>query len=69
MVEIDKAVLGQSLKEHPELLTQLSELLAQRQLHTRDAFADGESAAAGQPVRESSSATNFVHKLRAFFQL
>lgn len=69
VVEIDKAVLGQSLKEHPELLTQLSELLAQRQLNTRDAFAAGESAAAGQAVCDSSSATSFVHKLRAFFEL
>src|SRR5207302_1793413 len=40
VVEIDKAVLGQSLKEHPELLAQLSGLLAQRQLNTQDAFAD-----------------------------
>lgn len=68
VVEIDKSVLGQSLKENPELLAQLSELLAQRQLENRDTFA-GQTAVAAQSERHSSTATTFVHKLRSFFQL
>jgi small-conductance mechanosensitive channel/CRP-like cAMP-binding protein len=69
VVEIDKAVLGQSLKESPELLAQLSELLAQRQLNTQDAFAAEQSTAAGRPAREAGSANNLAQKLRAFFEL
>src|SRR6266567_1745337 len=67
VVEIDKAVLGQSLKENPSLLAQLSELLAQRQLKTEDAFPPGTPAAGGPG--QTQSAANFVHKLRAFFEL
>jgi len=69
LVEIDKAVIGQSLKENPSLLAQLSELLARRQLQSEDAFAAREPAPPGQAARQSHYAANFVHRLRAFFEL
>jgi len=68
VVEIDKAVLGQSLKENPELLTQLSSLLARRQLET-----EGVLAAAAQDAeikqRQTEYAETFADKLRRFFEL
>ena len=69
LVEIDKAVIGQSLKENPSLLAQLSELLARRQLQTEDAFAGVSSTTAGQDARQKRYAANFVDRLRAFFEL
>jgi CRP-like cAMP-binding protein len=69
LVEIDKAAIAQSLKESPNLLAQLSELLARRQLHSEDAFAGRETAAPGQAARQSRYAANFVNRLRSFFEL
>jgi CRP-like cAMP-binding protein len=66
VVEIDKAVLGESLKANPGLLAQLSELLAQRQLKTEDAFASNKPAELALQTRYTAG---FVAKLRAFFEL
>ena len=68
LVEIDKDVLGQSLKENPNLLAHLSELLAQRQLQTEDAFASSQPTAA-LDARQRHYAAGFVKKLRSFFEL
>lgn len=67
LVEIDRAVLGQSLKENPGLLAQLSELLAQRQLKNEDAFAARNQTA--KQDQQSRYTAGFVDKLRAFFEL
>jgi small-conductance mechanosensitive channel len=69
VVEIDKAVLGQSLKENPGLLAQLSQLLAQRQLQTEDAFANDRRAADDTDTKQIRYATAFVNRLRSFFEL
>jgi small-conductance mechanosensitive channel/CRP-like cAMP-binding protein len=67
VVEIGKTVLAQSLKENPGLLSQLSELLAQRQLSNEGAFATGRPVEAA--ARQSKYAAGFVDKLRRFFEL
>jgi CRP-like cAMP-binding protein len=69
LVEIDKTVIAQSLKENPDLLAQLSELLARRQLHTEDAFAGRGPATPTQAARQRRYAAIFVDRLRSFFQL
>jgi len=69
LVEIDKAVIAQSLTENPDLLAHLSELLARRQLQTEDAFTAGEATASAQASRQSRLTANFVNRLRAFFEL
>lgn len=69
VVEIDKAVLGQSLKENPSLLAQLSELLARRQLQTEGSFASGRPTDPSQAARQTRYAASFVNKLRAFLEL
>ncbi len=68
LVEIGKTVLGRSLKENPELLKQLSELLARRQVENETILATkgSEKAAEGNQQRY---AANFVDKLRSFFEL
>src|SRR5581483_742959 len=69
VVEIDKAVLGQSLKQNPGLLAQLSELLAQRQLQTEDAFAESGPLVRNQEARQSRYAASFIQRIGAFFEL
>lgn len=68
VVEISKAVLATSLKEHPELMEKLSELLAKRQMAT-----EGIVSASEQPhvteARQSEYQSCALDKLRAFFQL
>ena len=68
VVEIEKNVLAQSLKENPNLLEHLSKLLAQRQLQTEDAFASRTSMAT-EPDRTNQYTAGFLTKLRAFFEL
>jgi len=68
VVEIDKAVLARTLKESPELLTQLGGLLAERQMQT-----EGIRAAAAQDTelakRQTEYADTFANKLRRFFEI
>jgi small-conductance mechanosensitive channel/CRP-like cAMP-binding protein len=68
VVEIDKPVLARSLKEHPELLAQLSELLAKRKLETEGAFV-AEGTGDTEQVRQTKYAQGFLARLKAFFEL
>ena len=68
VVEIGKPVLARSLKENPDLLATLSELLAKRQLDT-----EGIVAANTKPgvvaAKRAEYAHGFLDKLRVFFEL
>jgi small-conductance mechanosensitive channel/CRP-like cAMP-binding protein len=68
VVEIGKSVLAHSLKENPQLLTQLGALLAKRQMET-----EGIVAANTRPsIVESKTeeyANTFTDKLKKFFEL
>ena len=68
VVEIGKAVLARSLKENPELLAQLSELLARRQLETEGALAAGKKDGVAQ-IQQTKYTDSFLDKLRTFFEL
>ena len=68
VVEIGKAVLAQSLKENPDLLAQLSALLAQRQLETEGVLAAWKQGGAAQ-AQQTRYTAGFVDKLRRFFEL
>ncbi|HVM49046.1 MAG TPA: mechanosensitive ion channel family protein [Candidatus Acidoferrum sp.] len=68
VVEIGKAVLARSLKENPELVAQLSELLARRQLETEGALAAGRKDGGGEG-QQSKYTDSFLDKLRTFFEL
>jgi CRP-like cAMP-binding protein len=67
-VEIGKPVLANSLRENPELLTKLSELLARRQMET-----EGILAAHTLPevvaAKKTEYQATFVGKLSKFFEL
>ena len=67
-VEIGKTVLARSLKEHPKLLEQLSELLAKRQMETEGVRAAGTRQDADEETK-THYAAGFLAKLRAFFEL
>lgn len=55
VVEIGKEVLARSLKENPELLARLSDLLARRQMETEGVLADRKERRPGRnaadPIR------------------
>ncbi|MBI3849384.1 MAG: mechanosensitive ion channel [Verrucomicrobia bacterium] len=68
VVEIGKPVLANSLKQQPELLNKLSELLARRQLETEGILAENTSRKA-IAARQTEYAVTFLDKLRTFFEL
>ncbi len=67
VLEISKPVMAQLIRESPECVTQLSDLLARRKMETdglvRDATRDGED----DQTREYRA--NFLRRLRGFFEL
>jgi small-conductance mechanosensitive channel/CRP-like cAMP-binding protein len=67
-VEIGKPVLARSLKENPDLLNKLSELLAQRQLENEGALATGAPAAETHGIQSAYKA-GFLRRLRRFLEL
>jgi hypothetical protein len=68
VVEIGKSILAAKLKENPELLAKLSEMLARRQLET-----DGILAAHAQTsvlkAKQTEYQASFLDKLRKCFEL
>ena len=68
VVEIGKPILANSLKENPELLSRLSELLAQRQLETEGIVAANTSNTALE-ARQTQYEASFADRLKSFFQL
>ncbi len=68
VVEIGKTVLARSLKENPELLAKLSELLAKRQMDTEGVVA-ANCAPGVVEARRAEYAHTFLDKLRVFFEL
>jgi CRP-like cAMP-binding protein len=68
VVEIARPVLAKSLKQSPELLKELSQLLAKRQMENDGALA-AETTETGLKARETKIAAGFLDKLRSFFEL
>lgn len=68
VVEIARPVLAKSLKQNPELLKELSQLLAKRQMENDGALA-AEITETGLKARETRYAAGFLDKLRSFFEL
>ena len=66
--EIGKPVLAKSLKENPDLLSKLSELLARRQMETEGILAANTKPTVVEAKRTEYT-NGFVSKLRVFFQL
>jgi CRP-like cAMP-binding protein len=68
VVEITKEVLAKSLQENPELLDQLSKLLARRQMETEGILASEKSSDQIQ-AQQSKYAATFLDRLHSFFEL
>ena len=68
VVEIGKEILANSLKENPELLNKLSELLARRQMETEGILA-AKTETSLVRARQTEYQATFVGRLRKFFEL
>ncbi|MGI9114298.1 MAG: mechanosensitive ion channel domain-containing protein [Chthoniobacterales bacterium] len=68
VLEISKPVMGEVIRQSPECLTQLSELLARRKLETEGIIRD-KSASDGAREKEREYSASFLHRLRSFFEL
>jgi CRP-like cAMP-binding protein len=68
VVEIGKVVLSCSLRDHPELLSKLSELLARRQVETEGILATQTQHREAE-ARQTQYAASILDRLRSFFEL
>jgi small-conductance mechanosensitive channel len=68
VVEIDKTGLAAVLKERPELMTTLSELLAKRRMENEGILAEAASRHVAM-TRQQEYATTFLAKLKSYFEL
>ncbi len=68
VVEIDKPSLAAVLKEQPELLATLSDLLARRRLENEGRLAEN-AGRHGTQAKHEEYATTFFTKLKSFFEL
>lgn len=67
VVEIGKVVLQKSLKDNPQLVTQLGELLAKRKMETEGILENTPKTALIQKQKQYTE--GFLSKLRQFFEL
>ncbi|MBV9008425.1 MAG: mechanosensitive ion channel [Verrucomicrobia bacterium] len=67
VLEISKPVMGEVIRQSPDCLTQLSELLATRRLETEGVMKDAAGAKSSDKEHEYSA--SFLSRLRAFFEL
>jgi len=69
VMEISKDVMGKVIRESPDCLRQLSELLAKRKMHTDGVIKDLGSASDDQIAKEREYTANFLKRLKTFFAL
>jgi small-conductance mechanosensitive channel/CRP-like cAMP-binding protein len=68
VLEISKPVMAEVIRQSPDCLNQLSELLAQRRLETEGIVKDATQAQA-ETEKEREYRATFLRRLRAFFEL
>ncbi len=68
VLEIDKPVMGEVIRQSPECLEQLSELLARRKLETEGIVKDAAQAGSTR-IKEQEYSASFLSRLRAIFEL
>ena len=68
VMEINKDVMGQIVRESPDCLRQLSEILARRKMETEGVLKDA-SLSGAQAAKETEYRATFLRRLRAFFEL
>ena len=67
VLEIGKPTMAALLRDSPECVNQLSELLARRKMETEGIMKDASQADEGEQGRQYRA--NFLRRLRGFFEL
>ena len=68
VLEISKPVMGEVIRQSPECLNQLSELLAKRKMETEGIIKDAHLAQ-NEAAKQSEYSATFLRRLRTFFEL
>jgi small-conductance mechanosensitive channel/CRP-like cAMP-binding protein len=69
VMEIGKGVMGEVIRESPDCLKQLSELLAQRKMKTEGILKDAATTSADRDAKQREYTANFLDRLKTFFAL
>ncbi len=69
VMEISKDVMGEVIRESPDCLKQLSELLAKRKLETEGILKDVATSSADQAAKQREYTATFLRRLKTFFAL
>jgi small-conductance mechanosensitive channel/CRP-like cAMP-binding protein len=69
VMEIGKEVMGEVVRESPDCLKQLSELLARRRMETEGILKDAGTSKVDQAAMHREYTANFLNRLKTFFQL
>jgi small-conductance mechanosensitive channel/CRP-like cAMP-binding protein len=69
VMEIGKDVMGEVIRESPECLRQLSELLAKRKMETEGILREASSSEADHAAKQREYTANFLKRLKTFFAL
>src|ERR1700736_4927194 len=69
VMEIGKDVMGEVIRESPDCLKQLSELLATRKMETEGIVKDATASSADQAAKQREYTANFLKRLTTFFAL
>src|SRR5438067_10500875 len=68
VLEVSKPVMGEVIRQSPECLNQLSELLAKRKMETEGIIKDAHLAQ-NEAAKQSEYSATFLRRLRTFFEL
>ena len=69
VMEISKEVMGDVIRQSPDCLRLLSELLAKRKMHTEGILKDAAAPSAEQAAKQREYTANFLKRLKTFFAL
>jgi small-conductance mechanosensitive channel len=69
VMEISKQTMGEVIRDSPECLKQLSELLAKRKMETEGILKDAAISSADQAAKQREYTATFLNRLKTFFAL
>jgi len=69
VMEIGKDVMGEVIRESPDCLKQLSELLAKRKMETEGILKDVAASSADKAAKQREYTATFLRRLKTFFAL
>ena len=69
VMEIGKDVMADVIRDSPDCLKQLSELLAKRKMETEGILKDAATSSADQAAKQREYTANFLRRLKTFFAL